>query len=300
MAAKLAIYGGKGTVPDGLIQPWPQVTLSDKDAIAEVMASEKITEQQRIQSEGLAKEWAEYMSVQYCIPVNSGTAALHLCVAGVGIEPGDEVIIPAFTFWATAAAVLHHNAIPVFVDIDPITYCIDPNDIEAKITERTRAIMPVHIHSGIATILPNIWMKLTALKRLLRQKRVNRCITTMLSVSPEALGLDIPARTLREKVQAALRAEGVPTGQWQRLPVPSQKIFQNRIGYGIGCPWRCNQSTVEYKTKDYPRTVEFIDSHCYIFDVNPPNDFELMSCYVEAFHKVMDQLDAVLDVPDNT
>ena len=86
------------------------------------------------------------MGVEYCIPVNSGTAALHMCVAGVGIEPGDEVIIPAFTFWATAAAVLHHNAIPVFVDIDPNTYCIDPNLIEAKITERTRAILPVHIH----------------------------------------------------------------------------------------------------------------------------------------------------------
>ena len=112
--------------------------------------------------------------------------------------------------------------------------------------------------------------------------------------NPEALGLDIPARILREKVQAALRAEGVPTGQWQRLPVPSQEIFQNRIGYGTGCPWRCNQSTVEYNTADYPKAVEFIDSHCYIFDVNPPNDFELMSYYVEAFHKVMDQLDAVL------
>ncbi len=86
------------------------------------------------------------MGVGYCIPVNSGTAALHLCVAGVGIEPGDEVIVPAFTFWATAAAVLHHNAIPVFVDIDPHTYCIDATLIEAKVTERTRAIMPVHIH----------------------------------------------------------------------------------------------------------------------------------------------------------
>ena len=79
MAVKLAIYGGKRTVPDGLIQPWPQVTQSDKDAIAEVIASPKITEQQRIQSEGLAKEWAEYMGVRYCIPVNSGTAALCVC-----------------------------------------------------------------------------------------------------------------------------------------------------------------------------------------------------------------------------
>jgi len=118
----------------------------------------------------------------------------------------------------------------------------------------------------------------------------------VIGFDPAALGLDIPTRTLREKVQAALRAEGVPTGQWQRLPVPSQEIFQNRIGYGKGCPWRCNQSTVEYRTEDYPRAVEFIDSHCYLFDVNPPNDFELMSLYVEAFHKVMNQLDAVLEV----
>ena len=88
MAEKLAIHGGKRTIPDGLIQPWPQVTESDRDAISEVIASDKITEQQRIQSEGLTKEWTEYMGVRYCIPVNSGTAALHLCVAGVGIEPG--------------------------------------------------------------------------------------------------------------------------------------------------------------------------------------------------------------------
>ena len=146
MQDKLAIHGGPRTVPHGFIQPWPQVTDADRAAIAEVLATEKITEQQRIQSEGLAQEWAAYMGVRYCIPVNSGTAALHLCVAGIGIEPGDEVIIPAFTFWATAAAVLHHNAIPVFVDIEPVTYCIDPGQIEAKITARTRAILPVHIH----------------------------------------------------------------------------------------------------------------------------------------------------------
>ena len=83
MAAKLAIYGGKGTVPDGLIQPWPEVTQSDRDAIAEVIASEKITEQQRIQSEGLANEWAEYMDVEYCIPVNSGNGGTaSLCRRG--------------------------------------------------------------------------------------------------------------------------------------------------------------------------------------------------------------------------
>ena len=146
MSEKLALHDGERTVPEGLVQPWPHVTEADQQAVMDVFESARITEQQRIQSECLTTEWAEYMGVKYCIPVNSGTAALHMCVAAVGIEPGDEVIVPAFTFWASAAAVLHHNAIPVFVDIHPKTYCIDPTLIEAKITERTKAIMPVHIH----------------------------------------------------------------------------------------------------------------------------------------------------------
>ena len=117
----------------------------------------------------------------------------------------------------------------------------------------------------------------------------------MVGFKPEELGLDISPRTLREKVQEALRAEGVPTGQWQRLPVPAQEIFQNRIGYGKGCPWKCQNSKVEYNKNDYPKSVEFIDSHCYVFDVNPPNGFELMGMYVEAFQKVMGNLDQILN-----
>ena len=146
MSEQLAVHGGKRTVPEGFVQSWPHVTEADQRAVMDVFKSARITEQQRIQSECLTKEWAQYMGAKYCIPVNSGTAALHMCVAAVGIEPGDEVIVPAFTFWASAAAVLHHNAIPVFVDIHPKTYCIDPDLIEAKISERTKAIMPVHIH----------------------------------------------------------------------------------------------------------------------------------------------------------
>ena len=117
----------------------------------------------------------------------------------------------------------------------------------------------------------------------------------VIGFDPEALGLNISAGELRQKVQAALQAEGVPTGQWQRLPVPSQEIFQNRIGYGKGCPWQCTNSTVGYNISDYPHATDFIASHCYVFDVNPPNDQELMSLYIEAFHKVMNNLDLVLD-----
>jgi dTDP-4-amino-4,6-dideoxygalactose transaminase len=69
-----------------------------------------------------------------------------MAVAALGIGPGDEVIVPAFTYWSTAAAVLHHNAIPIFVDIEDDAFCIDVNKIEAAITPKTKAILPVHIH----------------------------------------------------------------------------------------------------------------------------------------------------------
>ena len=146
MSEQLAIHGGKPTVPAGTIKPWPHITDADRQAVMEVLSGDSINEQRKIQSEALSQEWASYVGRKYCIPANSGTAALHMCIAALGIEPGDEVIVPAFTFWATAAAVLHHNAIPIFVDVDPKTFCIDPAQIEAKLSERTKAVIAVHIH----------------------------------------------------------------------------------------------------------------------------------------------------------
>lgn len=78
--------------------------------------------------------------------VNSGTAALHLALVALGLGPGDEVIVPSFTFAATANAVRLVGAEPVFVDIDPLTYCVDPSAVRAAVTPATRAIMPVHLY----------------------------------------------------------------------------------------------------------------------------------------------------------
>jgi dTDP-4-amino-4,6-dideoxygalactose transaminase len=145
MSSKLALNGGTPVVEPSDVTPWPQITEDDKKAVMAVLDG-NMTEQRTLQAEGLKKEWAEYVGAKHCISVSSGTSALHLCVAGLGLEPGDEVIVPAFTYWASAAAVLHHNCIPVFVDIDPLTYTLEPSLIEAAITDRTRAIMTVHIH----------------------------------------------------------------------------------------------------------------------------------------------------------
>ena len=95
--------------------------------------------------EEFEREFAKYIGTKYAVAVNSGTAALHVALAALDVGPGDEVIVPPYTFIATASAVLQQNAVPVFADIDPKTLNIDPKEIEKKITGRTKAIIPVHL-----------------------------------------------------------------------------------------------------------------------------------------------------------
>jgi len=146
MAQQLAIEGGPGTVPDGMVKSWPPITEEDKQAVLAVMDSDHLHGTGAPQAIAFQEEWAKYVGAKYCLVTNSGTSALHMALASAGIKPGDEVIVPAYTYWATAAAVLHHNAIPVFVDIELETFCLDPDRIEEKIGEHTRALLPVHIH----------------------------------------------------------------------------------------------------------------------------------------------------------
>jgi dTDP-4-amino-4,6-dideoxygalactose transaminase len=96
------------------------------------------------------ERFAAYCKVKYCHAVNSGTSALHLALLAAGVGPGDEVITVSMTFVATTAAILYSGAKPVFVDVDPATWTINPALIEAAITPRTKAIMPVHLHGMMA------------------------------------------------------------------------------------------------------------------------------------------------------
>ncbi|MFC2150221.1 DegT/DnrJ/EryC1/StrS family aminotransferase [Calditrichota bacterium] len=100
------------------------------------------------------ESFAKYATVKHAVGANSGTSALHLALHAIGVGDGDEVIVPAMTFVATAMAVDYTNAKPVLVDVDPKTYTMDPAKIEAAITPHTKAIMPVHIYGQPADMDP--------------------------------------------------------------------------------------------------------------------------------------------------
>jgi dTDP-4-amino-4,6-dideoxygalactose transaminase len=100
--------------------------------------------------EAFESEFAAYCGARHAVGVNSGTSALHLALLAAGVGPGDEVVTVSHTFVATAAAVRYCGAAPVFVDIDPRTCLMDPERVEAAITPKTKAIMPVHLYGQCA------------------------------------------------------------------------------------------------------------------------------------------------------
>jgi perosamine synthetase len=123
----------------------PQIGADEEAAVLHVLRSGQLTQGPEV--EAFEEEFAGSLGAGlHAIAVNSGTSALHLVMAAMGFGPGDEVIVPSFTFAATANAVAFTGATPVFVDIDPTTFNIDPGAVEAAITPRTVAVMPVHLY----------------------------------------------------------------------------------------------------------------------------------------------------------
>lgn len=104
------------------------------------------------------KEFAAYCSGGECVGVNSGTSALHLALLAAGVGPGDEVITTPFTFVATVAAIEYTGATPVYVDIDPESYNLDPGRLDSAITARTKVILPVHLYGQPADMDPILYV----------------------------------------------------------------------------------------------------------------------------------------------
>jgi perosamine synthetase len=130
----------------------PLIGEEEKSAVMKVLDSGMLASGPR--TEEFEKKFAEYVGIKYAIATTSGTTALHLGLLSLGVARGDEVILPAFSFIATANAVLFCDAIPVFCDVDSKTFNIDPGKIEKLITKKTKAIMPVHLYGQAADMKP--------------------------------------------------------------------------------------------------------------------------------------------------
>ncbi len=151
---KLAILGGpKAVVSDpGDIFRWPIITKEDEDAVLDVlrrgaMSGTDVTMQ-------FEKEYAVWQDVKYTLGFNNGTAAIHSAMYGCKVGAGDEIICPSVTYWASALPAFSLGATITFADIDPDTLCINPTDIEHRITDHTKAIVVVHLSGHPADMDP--------------------------------------------------------------------------------------------------------------------------------------------------
>ena len=128
----------------------PLIGDEERAAVDAVLASGMVAQGPQVAE--FEEEFSALVGGRHCVAVNSGTSALHLALLAVGVKPGDEVIVPSFTFAATANAVRLAGAVPVFVDIEVDSFCIDPAAVEAAVTPRTRAVMPVHLYGHPAAM----------------------------------------------------------------------------------------------------------------------------------------------------
>ncbi|MEW2602994.1 DegT/DnrJ/EryC1/StrS family aminotransferase [[Kitasatospora] papulosa] len=413
----LAMFGGDRAVPRELgIRPWPMVTGQDEQAVHRVLRSGRFTSASSGEQEiaGLEREWARFVGTEHCVAVSNGTAALSVALGAAGVEPGDEVIVPALSFIGSATAPLHLMAVPVFVDIDPVTFNLDPAALEAAITSRTKAIVVVHLHglpadmdriteiatrhgitvvedaaqahgaryrgrsvgsigavntfslnvsknlatcgegglittddadvatralmlrqfgelipargerSYVAHLLgwnckPNAIQAAFTRSRLtqlpaemaVREENVGRLLGRLaaypgflvpqvpqdrthawhilrIRVEPAAFGLaDELAGPLRSVLQRALRAEGVPAVPYQLQPLPAQRVFTGRRGFG-GYPWAL-PGVVDrpYRPGDFPATLRVLDDSFTIQKAHlHPDSGPLLDRYADAFEKV--------------
>ncbi len=143
---KLAITGGK-PIRRKPFTAWPAFGQQEARGLQKVLASRNWGgfPFPNKYADAFAQKFARYHGAKYGVAVSNGTIAIEIALKAAGIKPGDEVIVPAYTWEGTVGPILLLNAVPVFVDIDPDTYCLDARLIEAALTPKTRAIMPVHL-----------------------------------------------------------------------------------------------------------------------------------------------------------
>jgi len=146
---QLAIHGGPKAVTNKLIY-WPQFDEETIQAVAEVLRSGKVNYWTGPKGMEFEKRFAEWQGSKYAVSTSSGTAALHVALSALGIGPGDEVIVPSYTFIASSFSIVQAGAIPRFADVNLEDHCISVESAEKLVNERTRAIMVVHLYGNVA------------------------------------------------------------------------------------------------------------------------------------------------------
>ena len=150
---KLAIDGGSKAVTNKLIG-WPNFDEKAIKAVEEVLRSGGVNYWTGPHGMEFEKKFAKWQGSKFAISTATGTSALHVALAALGIGPGDEVIVPSYTFIATSFSVLQAGAIPRFADVNIDDHCISPESAEKLITPRTKAIMPVHLYGNVCDMDP--------------------------------------------------------------------------------------------------------------------------------------------------
>ncbi len=130
----------------------PQLGDAEFEAVKRVLESGRYVSGPIV--EDFERRWAEFVGVEHAVAVNSGTAALHAALAAMDLRPGEEVVVPALTFFSTVTAVIHQGGVPIFADISLENFCMSPSDLEQRIGPRTRAIIPVHYFGHAANMDP--------------------------------------------------------------------------------------------------------------------------------------------------
>lgn len=214
---KLAIRGGRPVFPSGHAWPaWPVVNKKDERRVLAAVRDLNWG----IDAAGtadFAERFASYTGMAHVLPVNSGTAALELAVKALDIGPGDEVIVPAYTFIATATCALEMGATVVFADIDPRTCNLDLEDVARRLTPRTRAIIPVHFAGNP--------VDMRALRRLTRGKGI-----ALIEDAAHAHGMLLRGRSAGHGSAAAAysfqTSKNMTSGEGGALVTTSRRVYE--------------------------------------------------------------------------
>ncbi len=220
--SSLALLGGPKAVPQRKeeVFAWPVVTPEMEKAVLEVMREGRISSMDiTVEFE---KEFARWLGLKHALAHNTGTAAIHCALFGLGVGRADEVICPSMTYWASCAPVFSLGGTVVLADIDPDTLCIDPADLERRITERTRAVVVVH-YAGMPA-------GMDAIMRIARQRKI--AVLEDCSHSHGGLYKGRLTGTFGEVAAFSLMsAKSFPIGEGGMLVTDDRRIYERAIAF---------------------------------------------------------------------